>query len=176
MKKLLTITLVGIACWVQARLVKTWTQAELTTAADAVVVIEAVSTEKTDLEPDFLQNTHLSKADYQAWVTTFKVLTVFKGSVDAGKPLKIVHFTYSDRVHSSFNGAQFVKFTIGPVEREETVKVNGVGQGTVTWTAYRPTWLAYLKQSKDGRFEPVTGHYDAVPSFYEQGRVQSAFH
>lgn len=171
MKKLLTITLVGIACWAQARLVKTWTQSELTTAADTVVVIEAVSTEKTDLEPDFLQNSHLSKEDYQAWVTTFKVLTVFKGSANTEKPLKIVHFTYSDRVRSINNGAQFVKFAIGPVEREATVKVNGVGQGTVTWSAYHPTFLAYLKQCKNGRFEPVTGHYDAVPSFYEQSRV-----
>lgn len=176
MKKLLTIILVGIACWAQARLVKTWTQAELTTAADTVVVIEAVSTEKTDLEPDFLKNSNLAKEDYQAWTTTFKVLTVFKGSANTEKPLKIVHFTYSDRVHSINNGAQFVRFTIGPVEREAMVKVNGVGLGTETWFKYHPTWLAYLKQCKDGRFEPVTGHYDAVPSFYEQGRVRSTFH
>lgn len=175
MKKLLTITLVGIACWAQARLVRNWTQAELTAAADTVLVIEAVSTEKTDLEPDFLKNSNLSKEDYQAWVTTFKVLTVFKGSANTEEPLKIVHFTYSDRVRGSYNGAQFVRFTIGPVEREAMVKVNGVGQGTATWPAYHPTWLAYLKHCKNGRFEPVTGHYDAVPSFYEQSSVRSAF-
>ena len=150
-KKLLIAALLVASCG-YARLVKTWTHPELAAAADTIVIIQAVSTEKTELPlPEGFPK---EPEDYQAWVTTFKVLVGLKGDLKPEKPLQIVHFTYSDRKNVILNGADFMKFTIGPVKRDASFK-------------YFPVWLAYLKHREDGRYEPAAGHYDAVPSFKE---------
>ena len=156
------------------RLVKTWTHDELTTAADAIVVIEAVSTEKSDIAPPFASK-DLPRENYQAWITTFKVLTSFKGAAALDKPLQILHFTYSEKINVVINGACFVKFAIGPLERSTTTTENGVGKGTRTSYKLNPVWLAYLKHREDGRFEPATDQYDTAPSFMELNRMEQAF-
>ncbi|MCX6855499.1 MAG: hypothetical protein NTV80_11420 [Verrucomicrobia bacterium] len=173
-RSLICILMLILFTPVFGRLVKTWTHDELTKAADAIVVIEAVSTKKSDIAPPFASK-DLPKENYQAWITTFKVLTSFKGAATIDEPLQILHFTYSDKVNGVTNGACFVKFAIGPLERSTTTTENGVGKGTQTSYKLYPVWLAYLKHREDGRFEPATDHYDAAPSFMELDRMETAF-
>lgn len=163
-KKLLIAALLVASCG-YSRLVKTWTHNELAAASDTIAIIQAVSTEKTELPlPEGFPE---EPENYQAWITTFKILVGLKGDLNQEKPLQIVHFTYSDRKNVILNGAEFMRFTIGPVNREVSFKYDGDGRGKVTEYKYFPVWLAYLKHREDGRYEPTAGHYDAAPSFKE---------
>jgi hypothetical protein len=158
------LTLIG-----EARFMRVWTHADLAEASDTIAIIEATSTEKIDTTPP---KEFPEKADnYQAWVTTFKVHGLLKGVNDVTKPMRVIHFTYSDKKNIIANGAYFMRFPIGPLKREVTIKYNGTVGGTIAEYDYRPTWLAYLKTRPDGTFEPSAGHYDAAPSFKELSDV-----
>lgn len=172
---LLLLPLAMMACLAHGRLVKVWTHEELAAGADAIAVIAAVNIEKTDLPlpADFPKG--VAKENYQAWVTTCKVLAGFEGVVAEHKELRIVHFTYSDQINIVSNGAQFMKFTVGPVEREVETVENGRSEGRRSWKQLKPQWLAYLKRREDGRYEPVSGNYDATDSFKELTESRSAF-
>lgn len=159
------IAALAIAIGCQARLVKVWTHSELAVTADAIAIIEATSTEKITLP---LPEGFPEGADnYQAWETKCKVHSALKGEMDREKSLSIVHFTYSDKKTSIYNGAQFMRFLIGPVKREVIFKYEKIGAINLTEDKYHPLWLAYLKRRADGRFEAVTGQYDAALSFKE---------
>lgn len=169
MKKSPAIIGLAIICCVtlHARLVRAWTHGQLAEASHTIAIIEAVSTEKTtaplpDGFPEALDN-------YQAWITTFKVHVGLKGDWDSSKPLKILHWSYSEKKNVILNGAEFMRFTIGPVKRDINFSYDGGGRGSVTQNEYHPVWLAYLKpNATDPKlFEPATGQYDAEPSFKE---------
>ncbi len=167
MKKIiLIVVLLNVTC-AYARLVRTWTHSELAEAATTIAIIEALSTEKTNAP---LPAGFPGAADnYQAWITTFKVHVGPKGTLDATKPLKILHFSYSDKKGFNANGAQFMRFTIGPVKRDMKFSYDGGGTGSVTQNEYHPVWLAFLKSSDvdSALFESVTGQYDASPAYKE---------
>jgi hypothetical protein len=66
-----------------------------------------------------------------------------------------------------FDGACFVRFLIGPLQYEQRALRDGKPVGGVTTFRQQPVWLAFLKRRADGRFEPLTGHYDSTFSFRE---------
>jgi hypothetical protein len=79
----------------------------------------------------------------------------------ATNELTLLHFRYAPS-GVEFNGARFIYFDFAPAELELVVK------GDPTHPLSRdtdPTYLAFLKRGLDGRFIPVTGHYDSEPSF-----------
>ncbi|WP_395739520.1 hypothetical protein [Prosthecobacter sp.] len=164
---LIIISLAIICCaTLHARLVRIWTHSQLAEASHTIAVIEAVSTEKTvaPLPQGFPE----AADNYQAWITTFKVHVGLKGGLDSTKPLKVLHWTYSEKKNFIANGAAFMRFTIGPVKREVTLVYDGVGRGTSMQNDYHPVWLAYLIMSREeGVFEPAAGQYDAAPAFKE---------
>ena len=167
MKKIvLIVVLLSVTC-AYARLVRTWTHRDLAEAATTIAIIEAVSTEKTKapLPAGFPE----AADNYQAWITTFKVHVGLKGALDTMKPLKILHFSYSDEKNTIDNGAQFMRFTIGPVKRDLKFSYDGGGTGSVTQNDYHPVWLAYLKLSlvDSALLESATGQYDASPAYKE---------
>ena len=72
----------------------------------------------------------------------------------------LLHFR-SAPSHLEFNGGRFIYFDFAPTELAVIVK-DGPGQPVCQDT---PTYLAFLKRGRGGRFVPVTGHYDSEPSF-----------
>lgn len=167
MKKLVLIVVLLSITRGDARLVRTWTHRELAEAATTIAIIEAVSTEKATapLPAGFPE----AADNYQAWITTFKVHVGLKGALDTNKQLKILHFSYSDKMNVINNGAMFMRFTIGPVKQDIKFSQDGGGTGTVTQNEYHPVWLAYLKSSlvDTALFESATGQYDASLAYKE---------
>ncbi len=77
------------------------------------------------------------------------------------KELTLLHFRYAPTV-PELNGGMFMYFDFPPTELNLHVKGGPrypIGRDT------DPTYMAFLKRGQDGRFIPVTGHYDSEPSF-----------
>jgi hypothetical protein len=75
--------------------------------------------------------------------------------------LTVLHFRYAPNV-LEFNGGRFVYFHRPPAQLaviDADHPQNPVGKDA------DPTYLAFLTRAPDGRFHPVTGHYDSEPSF-----------
>ena len=104
--------------------------------------------------------------DYRAMNTRCQVVLVMKTSAGlqdwAADEMTLLHFRYAPDL-PEFNGGQFICFDFAPAELAMTVK-----EGDRACPISRdtdPTYLAFLKRGPDGRFVPVTGHYDSEPSF-----------
>jgi hypothetical protein len=148
-----------------ARLGPLWPYEKLVAESDAVAIIEPIKNEPAqDTFPGYgygHPTNHFTATD-----TRFKIHAVLKG--EAMKELTILHFSYSTNVSMIANGVSFIQFTIGSLEYEVTLRKDGKPVGDKTIYGPRPVmWMAFLKRRKDGRFEPVTGHYDASYSFRE---------
>ncbi len=103
--------------------------------------------------------------DYLAINTRCEVVLVMKTSATlqgwAAKELTLLHFRYAASL-VEFNGGRFIYFDFAPTKLE--LMVMGDAAHPISWDS-DPTYLAFLKRGLDGRFIPVTGHYDSEPSF-----------
>ena len=161
---LLVAVFVGTSAF--ARLVPLWPYDKLLAEADIVVILEAIENEPA--KDEFPGNNYgHPQADFDATNTRFKVQSVLKTTGDTPKELSVLHFTYSKRVNLIANGASFIRFPIGFITYEKRELKDGKPTGEVEHVKFQPMWLAFLKRRADGRFEPLTGHYDASYSFKE---------
>ena len=148
-----------------ARILNAWPYDRLVAESDLVAIVEPIENRSAmDIFPDYSYG-H-SANDFVATNTRFRVATVFKGNLESAAEATVLHFGYSANV-PTVNGAHFVRFAIGPLQYEKRAIKEGKPIGGVTAFLQQPMWLAFLKQREDGRFEPVTGHYDAALSFRE---------
>jgi hypothetical protein len=140
---------------------------ELWAAADLVAIIRPLSStnasdQLTSAGPKYGPR---NPKDYRAINTRCQIVLVLKTSPSlqgwAAMDLTLLHFRYAPNV-PEFNGGRFIYFDFAPTELDLIVKgdpTHPLSQDT------NPTYLAFLKRGLDGRFIPVTGHYDSEPSF-----------
>jgi hypothetical protein len=146
---------------------------EMWKKADLVAVIQPLSTRRTSDKLDYAGPKYGARdpKNYQGLETTFKVVEVLRRSGAAarfeGTSLTVLHFAYKAGP-IEFNGGLFVYFHLPPTEyvtvpvKKDQMK----GAPLMPWAGRdRPTYLAFLCKRDDGRFQPVTGNYDAAPSF-----------
>lgn len=140
---------------------------ELWSKADLVAVLQPLSTTNatdrlTSAGPKYGPR---NPGDYRAMNTRCRVLLVMKTSaVLPGwqeKELTLLHFCYAPSV-PEFNGGNFVYFPMPPAKTEVVIK--GDPARPLCLPA-APEYMAFLVRAWDGRFHPVTGHYDSEPSF-----------
>ncbi len=141
--------------------------------ADLVAVIRPLASTKA---PDQLTSAGpkygpRDPANYQALNTRCEVVLAMKRSEKLRdwhtNALTILHFRYAPSL-LEFNGGQFIFFhwsgthlaVVKATQRDGSY--NQLGMIGVTEP---PAYLAFLIWREDGRFEPVTGHYDSEPSF-----------
>lgn len=142
---------------------------ELFEKADLVAIIEPISTERasdqlTSAGPGYGPR---DPDGYRGLNTKFNVLLVMKASpaLPGGKesivgPITLLHFFFSAGP-GEFNGGLFAYFNFPPTSLQTFAShrpSRKIGESA-------PTYLAFLKWNKDGRFRPVTGDYDSSPSF-----------
>lgn len=103
--------------------------------------------------------------DYLALNTRCQVVLVMKKAEALQgwrtNELTILHFRYAPSI-PEFNGGMFIYFDLPPTELHLIVKGDAnhpIAQDNM------PTYLAFLRRAPDGRFHPVTGHYDSETSF-----------
>ena len=143
----------------EARLSRKWTYDQLLKEADLVVIAEAVWTEQADDEPP----NHSWPRELVAQNTTFKVRLTLKGKAE-GEKIKVLHFKFGqykkgldDRL-LSLDEPHFVAFRTGPMT---------VGTGKEKHVLPAPEYLLFLKKTKDGRYEPLSGQFDPDRSIRE---------
>jgi hypothetical protein len=138
------------------RLMHPWTFQELAAKSDLIEIIEAI---RDDSATDSFKPDSLSR--FVAINTCFRVHAVLKGEVE-DKKITVLHFRDEEDVA---NGPMCADFSFSVTYNEERF-VDGKRVGSASsGDAHRPMWLAFLKKRADGRFEPVTGHYDSALSF-----------
>lgn len=149
---LLCLVLCVVTC--VARVVPLWPYDKLVAESDVVAIIEPV--ENKPAVDEFPGGAGNPKRPFTATDTRFKVHTVLKGV--ATNELTVLHFALSPSTNLSvlMNGPSSIKFLVGGVTDFQQPR----------------EWIAFLKKRNDGRFEPVTGHYDPVYSFRELHRHQ----
>jgi hypothetical protein len=148
-----------------ARILKLWRFDELVAESDVVAIIESIeNVPAKDIFP-FAGDAHPA-TDFAATNTRFKVAAILKANGEPLTELTVLHFNYSRRF-PIVNGAHFVRFGIGPLQYEKRNVIDGKPAGGIVALQQQPVWLAFLKQREDGRFEPLTGHYDSALSFRE---------
>jgi hypothetical protein len=139
-----------------ARLLENWPFERLTKEATIIVVIEPLSNQyDKDTVPGTLT---------RGVVTTFKVLSYFKGSPHA-ETILVRHFVYDGGVPG--NGGKLINFARGPLDVDVTAATK---KGRIYYRNYNPIpvrWLAFLKGTPDGSFIPVSGQQDPDFSFQE---------
>ena len=159
---LLLLTGVGPS---DARIFKLWRFDALVAESDVVAIVESIeNVPATDIFP-FVGDTHPA-THFAATNTRFGVAAILKARDEPLSELTVLHFKYSGNFGVA-NGAQFVRFGIGPLQYEKRDVINGKPAGGIIAFQQQPVWLASLKQREDGRFEPVTGHDDSALSFRE---------
>jgi hypothetical protein len=129
-----------------ARLLENWPYDRLFKEADLVVIARATSTEDCDDKT----SDNPWKEEFLGLNTAFSVETVLKGKCKGDK-LTVLHFKVRDEVRIA-NGPLLVSFR---TKGTEIVLKGGtkVGLGA-------PEYILFLKATKDGRFEPVSGRTD----------------
>lgn len=141
-----------------ARIMKAWSYDGLIAESDVVAIVESVeNVPAKDIAPFASDNR--PSTDFAATNTRFRVAAMLKENGEPFAELTVLHFNYA-RSFPHVNGANFIRFPI----TETTRAINALRT---------PVWLAFLKRREDGRFEPVTGHYDSALSFRELHRPPS---
>jgi hypothetical protein len=149
-----------------ARLVPDWPYDKLVADSDVVAIVQPFDNQPAkDTFPGYSYG-HPT-ADFVATNTRFEVHVFLKGDDESPEELTVLHFAYSAKFPMTSNGASFIRFLIGPLQYEKRAVKFGTPVGSVTTWGQDPLWLAFLKRREDGRFEPVTGHYDSARSFRE---------
>jgi len=150
-----------------ARPVEIPTLDDLYAKADLVAVIMPLS---TTTAPDKLTSAGpkygaRDPRDYQALNTRCKVVLVMKKSEELQgwrtNELTLLHFRYAPSI-PEFNGGMFMYFDLPETELNMIVK--GDASHPIAQDR-QPTYLAFLRRAPDGRFHPITGHYDSETSF-----------
>ncbi len=162
----LFLILCGAVLSLHARAVRTWSYEELIKASDLVAIVEPISTESTkDIFP--ASSSGRPQTDIVGQNTSFKILATLKGDTQKDATINVLHFVYSPDVLMIANGARFAHFVSGPLQFRKQVLQDEKEIGGITVYSEQPVWLAFLKKMEDGRFEPVTPHYDSTDSFRE---------
>jgi hypothetical protein len=133
----------------RGRQIEWWPYDRLFKAADLIIIVEpmlvrdALEIDTTKLIP--------KKWDYLVpVVSTLKVKYVVKGDYKDQR-LDLVHFRLKEGTQIG-NGPLLVKFSKGPI------RIEGPGWGASFNT--HPDYMLFLKKTKDGRLEFVSGYYD----------------
>jgi len=137
---LLSVVLIQ-ASSAMARPVKIWSFKELTEKADLVIVGTALSSADA-------KNHSYADTKSETWVavdTVFTVHSIVKGELKA-EALAMRHYRHYKREAeiTTANGARFVEFD----------------------PKLKHRYLIFLKRTGDGSYEPLTGQYDPVDSFF----------
>jgi len=172
MKFLMLIVLAwALATTVSARLVPNWPYDKLFAKADLVVIAEAITNR---VSSDKLEQGHDPK-DYTGINTDFVVSQELKPGKSAPTitNLTVLHFRYSERVKGLDNGAFFIHFRTKNQNLQRTERVmrppGEVQEAPIKSMIVnsKPAYLLFLKRRPDGRYEPLTGQYDATLSVRE---------
>jgi hypothetical protein len=150
---LLSLVVVGLlAPILSARGIEDWPYDRLFKEADLVVIARAKSSEPCD------DNTrdNIWKEEFLGVNTAFSVKTVLKGKCEEDK-ITVLHFKLNDEVKIQ-NGPLLISFRMKPTAL--TLK-----DAKVELAA--PDYMLFLKATKDGRFEPVSGRIDPQLSVKE---------
>src|SRR5262245_42686046 len=146
----------------QARLTRKWTYDQLLKEADLVVLAEAVRTEQAADEPP---NDSWPR-ELVAQNATLKVRLTLKGKYE-DEPSKVLHFKYGEP-KNGIDALRAELLSDGPLHlitfRKEQITV-GTGKDKQAFPA--PEYLLFLKKTKDGRYAPVSGQSNPVPSIRE---------
>ena len=162
------LLLIASTSFVDARVVAWWSYEDLMAKSDLVVIAEPQS---ATLTADVLEVAGHNSKDYQGLDTRFRIAAQLKGEPPQ-KDLTLLHFRYSESVGAE-NGAMFVRFRLQELSfRGEMKKETNPGKAPeapskVSFSLGKPSYLLFLKRRADGRYEPVTGQYDAVLSCRE---------
>jgi hypothetical protein len=143
------------------RIAEKWNYDRLLKEADLVVLAVAVRTEQADDTPP----EHSWPREFVAQNTTLKVRCALKGKVEA-EEIKVLHFRFGEfkkgfEGDDIFDGPNFVEFRTGRAT---------VGAGKDKQILPPPEYLLFLKERKDGRYEPVNGQIDPADSIREVSR------
>lgn len=109
--------------------------------SDLVVIASVLKTE--DTEDQFTGH----EDEFKGQNTEFKIQKVIQGNVD-GEKLELLHFKYVGRLPP--NGPRLVEFE---VELE-----------TDNFRMAQAEYMLFLKQTRDGRYVPVSSQYDSSDS------------
>jgi hypothetical protein len=149
-----------------ARTVQVLSYEELVARSDVVAIVQPFDNQPAkDTFPGYSYGHPTT--DFVATNTRFEVHVLLKGDGESAEELTVVHFGYATKLTMTSNGANFIRFLVGPLQYEKRAVKLGTPVGGVTTFQQEPLWLAFLKRRDDGRFEPVTGHYDSARSFRE---------
>ena len=92
---------------------------------------------------------------------TFSVVLVIKGDI-TDKTLEVVHYLFRPEA-GVVNGPQLIEFK----DQSITVKEVKPVQSEAKYDLGVPEYLMFLRKRSDGRYEPVSGQWNAVYSFRE---------
>jgi hypothetical protein len=141
-----------VAPMLSARAIENWPYDRLFKEADLVVIARATSSESCDDK-----TTHnIWKAECLGVNTAFSVKTVLKGKCDEDK-ITVLHFKLKDEVLIQ-DGPLLVAFRM----KETVLKLKNAKVGLPP-----PEYMLFLKATKDGRYEPVSGRIDPELSVKE---------
>lgn len=138
-----------------ARRVETWSDERLMRESDLVVI--AVPTASADTGG--CARLGGWTVDFPGVNTDFKVSVVLKGKLK-GDTLRVLHFRLPKDVLIQ-NGPGLVTFRMKGMEFRTKGAQIALG---------KPSYLLFLTERKDGRFEPVSGRVDPVESVREMHR------
>jgi hypothetical protein len=126
----------------QARLLENWPYDKLMKQSDLVVIAQATKTEETKDTDEIPNWNH----EFAGRNTTFKVKHALKGELK-GEEIKVLHFKFGELKKGIKKDSADILIIDGPTFVEFKDK-NG------------PEYMLFLKRTKDGRYEPVSGRID----------------
>ena len=148
-----------------ARKVESWSYERLFKEADLVMIgsVEGWGSTKA-LWPEKIFN----KARFAGEKTAFHPRSVLKGE-PASPCIWVLHFSYKKGADPYEDGPNLVNFVKKPVLIEVKSKEEGKAQESKSKRVSKslvspPEYLLFLKQRKDGTYEPVSGQLDAALS------------
>jgi hypothetical protein len=146
---LIAVTLILSFGTAHGRFIESWPYARLFKTADLVIIAKALSVCDA---PEVDKATPLPREwdHLVAVVTTLKVEYVVKGDYKDDR-LKLVHFRLK-KGSLIINGPLLAKFSTKPQRFEGPRWSASFGQ---------PDYMVFLKKTKDGHFECVSGQYDS---------------
>jgi len=153
-------TVVFIATVAHARHVELWSYDKLSKRADAVVVATAVSADEWE-EPD--DKPQMGSVVFAGQMTKFEIKGVLKGNV-TDRTIELVHYRVVANgtfIAPGVKVAHSRAYVADFAERKASTKNLAAKDGEVDGPAH---FLLFLKQRKDGRFEPVSGQVDSACS------------
>lgn len=164
----MALSLLSSAALSSARALADWPYEELLAKSDLVVIADPMA---TNTSSDTLEIEGRNSEEYQGLNTQFKSLAPLKGELKQ-ETFTVLHFRYFQSVTVD-NGALFVNFRQQELlfEGKLTAKPekDGMSEASarVSMGFGKPSYLLFLKLRPDGRYEPVTGQYDATMSCRE---------